>query len=29
MMNLCVDAVGVCNESIEWNSVGVCDKANA
>jgi hypothetical protein len=27
--NLCVGAVGVCNESIECNSVGVCDKANA
>jgi hypothetical protein len=27
--NLCVSAIGVCNESIECNSVGVCDKANA
>jgi hypothetical protein len=27
--NLCVGTVGVCNESIECNSVGVCDKANA
>jgi hypothetical protein len=27
--NLCVGAVGVCNESIECNSVDVCGKANA
>lgn len=27
--NLCVDAIGVCNEYIECNSVGMCDKANA